>query len=215
MKRARDDLLAGPALAGDEHRTAVRSDPRDQLEDLDHAWTHADDVAEAIPISGRFLRRLPLADDPPTLQRPPNGEQQLVEPDGLAHIIVRAFLDRLQGRLDRSERGREDHTQVRVGLAQASEQAETVQVGHPDIRDDNVEDLFSRQCQCCAAVVRLAHLVPFCPQRLGHGRAGLDVVVHHEQARSHHATASAGAIGSRTSIAAPPPGASSTWIVPR
>ena len=48
MDRLGDELLAGAALAGDEHRRVGRRDAADQLQDAQHARIAADEVAEVV-----------------------------------------------------------------------------------------------------------------------------------------------------------------------
>src|SRR5262249_54855676 len=52
---ARDELLAGPGLAGDEHRQLRRRHLLERGEDLAHGRRAADDAVEAVPLRQRDL----------------------------------------------------------------------------------------------------------------------------------------------------------------
>ena len=84
---ARDELLAGAGLAGDEHRDVGGGDLLDLLEDLLHRRARADDVAEAhlLELLGQELVvELELVDE----QRVADDERRLRGEDG-QHLEVR------------------------------------------------------------------------------------------------------------------------------
>ncbi len=60
MDRARDELLAGPALADDEHRNVAGGHAIDQAQEIAHRLAPAGDLVVAIAILGAFAGELEL-----------------------------------------------------------------------------------------------------------------------------------------------------------
>src|SRR4029077_11327544 len=100
MNRLRDELLAGPRLARDEHRRARRRRLLDDLVDLPHLGAVADERAERTMLAQLAPQRLHLAHRLEALDDLVEQDLQALNVDRLREVVVRAFLHRLDGGLD-------------------------------------------------------------------------------------------------------------------
>ena len=142
MDRARDQLLAGAALAGDRARDAVEPAIRcTSDDDVAHRLALRDDVAEAELLLDLALQPRDLAAQRALAERLVGDEQQLLDLERLGDVVVRAELDRADRGLDRAERG--DHHDVRrLGQRHhAADQIEAVHLRHAQVGDDEIEPL--------------------------------------------------------------------------
>ena len=135
---AGDELLAGAALAGDQHRDVLRRDAADGLVDLAHRRGLAQDRV------GRVGVGLGLGDDGRRLH-PPGDLQgliphlpQLVRVEGLEEVVVGALLHRLDGRVGRPGHGDEDHGGPHAHLADLAVDIEAGLVGQVEGQQDDV-----------------------------------------------------------------------------
>jgi hypothetical protein len=118
---ARDQLLAGAALAGDHHRHVARGHLADDLEDLLHDRGAADDaLLVVLGVDGRLV----LADRPQVgvgLQGVFGERQHPLRVEGLHDVVEGPELHRLDGRLRRAEGRHQDDELLRVGGADVLE----------------------------------------------------------------------------------------------
>ncbi len=136
---ARDQLLAGPALAGDHHRRAAVGRLADRLEDLENARALADESFEAVLASQLALELAVLVLQALALERVGDGEPQLVELERLGDVVVGAELHRLHRRLGRGERGHHEHDRPRRVVLRRAQYGQAVHLAHPEIGDDEIE----------------------------------------------------------------------------
>ena len=112
---ARDELLARPGLAAQEHgRVGVR-DLLHHREHLAHGRRGADDLLEPgrpleLAVQPRHVAALPLV-----RHRVAEHQRELVVADRLREVVERALAHRLHRRLDRGVRGDEHDRQRRAG----------------------------------------------------------------------------------------------------
>ena len=142
VDRARDHLLAGPALAADQDvRLAVGHLP-DQLEDALHRRAVADDGAIALAVPQLAAQAPVLAREQLLLERLLDDDADLVDLEGLGDVVVGAFLHRADRRLGAREGG--DHDDDRLGrdLVRRAQQIEPRAARHLDVRDHDVELVF-------------------------------------------------------------------------
>ena len=117
MQRARDELLAGPGLAGDERGAHVRRQPPDHPEQLLHHRAAADHPAELEAAGDVALDGEQVA---APLEVVAHAGEQLLEPrevERLAQVIRRAELDRLDRGVDRRVAGHQHGLAARIDLA--------------------------------------------------------------------------------------------------
>src|SRR5439155_994512 len=105
VDRARDQLLARPALARDQHGRRRVGEPRNQLIDLHHLGVapHQALEARARPGLGRVARQRRaqtqhLTLERALLERALGKQEDIVDVEGLGEVVVGAPLERLDGR---------------------------------------------------------------------------------------------------------------------
>ncbi len=135
--RARQQLLARAALAGEEHRRARARRSPDQIENLRHARAVRHDresfLLERVPQAPQLLLEPLLA------QGAFDRRQKLLDPERLGQVVVGARLDRLDGRVDAPERGDDYDRHVAVGGVQLRQQVGAPHLGHHQIGDHHVQ----------------------------------------------------------------------------
>ena len=147
VQRARHQLLAGAALAGDQHGRVALGDGLDPVGQAQHRRAASDDGARPRSRSVRLaLRQLGARLLQLPLERPLGGdplqlEDDLVEVERLGEVVVGAFLERRDGVVDRGVGGDEDDVGPRRLLAHPAEQRQPVDLGQPDVADHDVEDV--------------------------------------------------------------------------
>jgi hypothetical protein len=191
VDRARDQLLAGAALAGDQDRRGRAGDPADQSEDLLHGLGPRDHVLEAVLALDLALQPRDLSPQRALGQGLVDQEQELLDLERLGDVVVGAELDRLDRGLDRAEGG--DHDDVRrVGEgADVADQIEAVEVGHPQVGDHQLDWLGARGLEAGGAAAGGPDPVAGVGQLLGQELAHRVVVLDDEHGRggvSHGAT---------------------------
>src|SRR5207247_944660 len=210
---ARHQLLAGAGLALDQHGRVEGGYARDQLVELHHLGGLADQVLEPIGRAKRLPVVAVLTGQASRLERATDDHDDLLHPERLGQVVIRAGAHRLDRGLDAGER-REDHDrQLRLDGAQALEDREPIEVGHAEVDERQVEGLALRQAHARFAAGGQADAVALPPEHLGQQLAGYPVVVGDEQRLGRaHAPSSAG--GSDTRKVVPRPSALSTSMCP-
>ncbi len=181
VQGARDQFLAGAALAVDHHRQIRGRQPRDAAIDLLHRGTAADQrqllvgVARRRRRGGRHRRR--------NRQRARDHRQQLLQVERLRQILERAALGRLhrchQGRL----RAHHHHAQLGAHAADARDQIQPVRVRHHHVGDDQVALAVLDPAPQGRGVRGAAHLVAGAAERLRQHGADRTVVIGDEDRR--------------------------------
>ena len=151
----RDQLLAGAALAGDQHGRRAGGDGADDLADrrdrrgaADHPGVDAG--VAALRGAGRRGIRIVAGGGAGRKRGPragPGGAGllddlvDLIAIEGLLQVIEGAELDRLDRGVDGAVGGQEDDGEVRLLDGEGLEEADPVEVGHAQVGDDDVEGL--------------------------------------------------------------------------
>ena len=177
VDRAGDDLLAGPALAGDGDAGLGGRDLLDELEHLAHARRLADEVRGA-QLLQPSLEGLDLAQRLLALEGVGQDDLQLSRLHRLLDVVVGARPDRRHRVLHASPTGEEDHRAVRHLLAQGLEQPESVGAGHGDVGDDDVGEELGGAAEGLGAIRGHLHLVSPGAEQLGQRFAGLTFIIH-------------------------------------
>ena len=112
MDRAREELLAGAALALDEHRHIGPRDPGHHPEDLPHGGRIAQDVLEAGGGLGGTLLLLGIGLERLEIRRPLEDDLQIRQLDGLLVVVERAEPDRAERVVAVAVAGEDDHLGV-------------------------------------------------------------------------------------------------------
>ena len=141
MQRLGDQLLAGAALAGDQHRRRRVGDPLDHREHAVHLGRVADQPEPAADVVGGRVQ--------PGLGRGAVGRglaHRLVDDradllllERLLDVVEGAGLDRLDGVADRAVGGHHDDRHVRVGPHRGAQHLHAVEPRHPQVGDHDVD----------------------------------------------------------------------------
>ena len=141
VDRARDDLLAGAALAGDEHGGVGRRDALDQVVCLLHRGALPDEGVESRQPSRLQAQPLHLLAQAAVRRRPVDRDREDVELDRLVDEVVGAHADGSDRRVEAAERGEHDDGHVGAAAHDALAKLEAAEAAHVEIRHDDVEVL--------------------------------------------------------------------------
>ena len=108
MKGAGDDLLAGAALAGDEHGRLGVAEAGEELVDLAHRGAVAKERVVAWAFGGLGAKALHLLVQSTMGGRALDRDREDVLFDGLADEVVRTRTDRGDGGVEAAKRGDDD-----------------------------------------------------------------------------------------------------------
>ena len=138
----RDQLLAGAALARDQHRALGVRDPLDHAEHASDRVALADDAVEFVAAPELAMQLAVLLLQPPVLdrlldQRPDDVERLALE--GLLEVPEGAGLERLDGVSRRVVPRHHDAGQVGLDLVDLTHQLQAVQARHLDVAQDEVD----------------------------------------------------------------------------
>ena len=147
MQGLGNDFLARPAFALQEHGGAAVRDLGDEVEDLQHRLTFADDVLEVVALLEGALELDVLFFG----AAPPHGGayvgQKLFVVPGLGHEVGGAGLHGAHRILYRAVGGDHDDGQARFVGANLSQNLQAVAAGQGEIEQDQVEGMFADALQ--------------------------------------------------------------------
>jgi hypothetical protein len=184
MQEAGEGLATAAGLAGDQHPGVVLGDALDLLAQPLHGRRAA----------GGFVhqRRAPtqadvLALELVRLQRALDGQQQLGHGQRLFQEVVGAEAGRLDRGLDVAVAGHHDH---RAGqalvLVPLLEQADAVEIGHPDVEQHQVRAALAQRVSRRLAVLGAADGVALVLEDVLHRLSDVGLVVHDEDVGRAH-----------------------------
>ena len=165
---ARDELLAGAGLAGDEHRALGIGDALGPADDLLHRPAAADDAVVVELFVALAAQVAVLGAQPLVIERAADDDQQLVDLERLLQVVERAELHRLDRALDRGVRGHhQDLGPLALGRRAdvLADQVEAAQLRHDVVDDEEVERPLGQQPLASRGLRRLDHLVAGVAQR--------------------------------------------------
>ena len=139
VDRARHQLLAGAALAGDEDGHVLVGDPTDLLVDLEHRRAAAEHRAALdgdVRVGGSQHDR--RAHAPPDLDRVQHRLLELVQVDRLVEVVEGAALHRLDRRAGVLGHGDEHHRDARVDGPDLLVDLQPGLVGQTEIQEDHL-----------------------------------------------------------------------------
>ena len=140
MDRARDELLAGAALALDQNGRSAGRRLDDQVEHLPHPWTAPDDVRElVVPLLDVLPERPVLSDQAALLHGVACDDRHLFVLEWLRDVVERSALHRRDRALDRAVRRDDNDREILVDPLQLVERRDAVETGHHDVDDRGVE----------------------------------------------------------------------------
>jgi hypothetical protein len=127
-----------------------RGDAPDQVEDLEHLRALADD--RAVLALDLVLEPGVLLDQAGGFQGPVDEQGELVEVEGLADVVARTQLDRLDGGAGVGVGGDHEHGQVGPLLADAPEQVDPALGADAQVDQGQVDLALGEDLQCPADV---------------------------------------------------------------
>ncbi len=138
VERLGEQLLAGAALAEEQHRGGGGGHLADRLEDRQHLRALAHQVVEAVLVLEPLAQRARLLHEALPLQGLLEDDLQLLDVDRLAEVVLGAELHRLDRRLDRAVGGHDDDHRLRAHLLDLREQLDPVHARHAQVGEDDV-----------------------------------------------------------------------------
>ena len=132
-----DELLAGPRLAGDQHRRAGRRRLLDDMVDLPHLAAVADHRPERAVLAQLTAQRLDLAQRLLPLDNLVEQDLQPLDVDRLGQVVVGALLHGLDRRLDGALRGQQQRRDVGALRLKRPQQTQPVHARHDQVGDDD------------------------------------------------------------------------------
>ena len=128
-----DELLAGAALARDEHDGVGRRDAHDAPEHLAHGPRSADDVLELVAILELAREERHLAGEAPVVERLGDLDEELLLGERLLDVVEGAEAHRLDGALDRAVRRHHDDLRQRVSVLGRPQDVDAVLGAHAQV----------------------------------------------------------------------------------
>ncbi len=184
MQRVGDQLLAGAALADDEHRRLGRRHQAHLLEEHLHLRRAADDALEPETLVELLVELDDLLLELALLELREDALAELVEVDRLGQVVVGADPHRLDGGLDRAEAGDQDDREVEPALADLVQEAEAVEPRHAQVADRELRGVgLLQQLERPAGVVEGAHDESGALDGQGHRLARAGFIINHKDLR--------------------------------
>ena len=173
-----EELLAGAALAGDEHGDVGRGDLPHDLEDARHERPGADDALEPESLVELAFQVQVAPGQALPLQGLLDDRAQLRQVHGFHQVRRRALLHGVHGRLDVGVTGDGDDLDVRVFLPGRQKDVQAVGVRQLQVGDDDVHVLGVQKVQALLAAGGLEDLGAEFAQRLLHRGGVVGFVVY-------------------------------------
>src|SRR5438309_1540253 len=124
-----DELLAGPALADDQHVGVGVRDRRDRFQDALDPGRLPEDLAVGGAVGEAAPQVGVLDDEPPVVERAPHETEELIRIERLLEDMERPGpFGRLHGLAHRAVRGDDDHLERGVAPPELPREVETVAV---------------------------------------------------------------------------------------
>ncbi len=188
----REQLLAGAALAEQQHGGRGGRHLPDRLEHREHLGALADQVVEAVLVLEPLAQRARLLEQPLLLERLLEHDLQLLDVDRLAEVVLRAQLHGLDGGLHRAVGRHHDDHRLRADLLDLGQQLDAVHARHAQVGQHDVGLDLLEQLQPGARVVRARDLVAVLVEQRLERRGGVHLVVDdHEPPLDTHVSSPA------------------------
>src|SRR5579885_1316079 len=140
---ARDQLLAGARLAGDQHARIGARDLFHHPENLLDRVAFADDVLEAVLLAQLVMQVAVFLEQMLFLERVAQNRLQMLVGEGLGDVVVGALVQRFHRGLDARVGGDDDPHQLLIAVAKLAEQLDAIAAaGQVEVEDGDI-DLFA------------------------------------------------------------------------
>ena len=160
MEAARDELLAGAALAVDQDGLRLAAgELADHVAELAGRLGLADELVDAILLLLELVEPLDLPAGPHLLERAHHGQLELVQVlERLLEVVRRACLHRLDGALHLAVARDDDHDDLGVTALEHLEHVHPVAVRQPEVEQDDVRGDVVRHLEAFLARRGAMHL---------------------------------------------------------
>ena len=154
IDRPRDQFLAGPALAGDEHRIIVRGDSADLLVDLLHRVAAPNDLLRFVWHRLAIINNRRYALKTAGFDRFRDEFLEGVQIERLQQVVERTATHRFNRRFRLGIRGHQNHRHSRVDCSEFLKQVEPALVRQSNIEQRDIRSLRLKRLQSCASIRR-------------------------------------------------------------
>ena len=186
VHRARDQLLADPALPRDQHGARGAGAPGDLLAKGAHRVGLADEGLRDRPRLMRVPRAQALSPAGlPLLEHALHARAQVVDAERLLEIVPCAVPKGGDGGLEARVGRHENDRRARIEHPRALQHREAPDTRHDDVGEDDVEFLRGDPRDRLLAAARRRHLIPLGRQGRGQHLLHGNNVVDHENRRCH------------------------------
>jgi hypothetical protein len=141
MDRARDELLARPRLAQNEHGGVARADPRDHRAQVLDGGAHADEARSLRRPADDAAQSRDLAAEPVAVDGVGDALEQVVIVERLGHEAERAAAHRVDRGVDGAVRGEDDDGDVGGTVRDPVQDVEAGLLAEAEIEQHRVEPL--------------------------------------------------------------------------
>jgi hypothetical protein len=164
---ARDELLAGAGLAGDEHGAGPLRRPLRQLQHVAHRLADRHHAVECVALLEFASQVAVLASESGQVHCTLHQRLQLVVVEGLLHVVDGAFFHGGDRRRNAGVGRHQDHRKSGHLLARTPQHLEPVDPGHPQVGDEQVVGLRGQGGEGLRGICVRNHVVAFPPQHHG------------------------------------------------
>jgi hypothetical protein len=180
VDRARHELLARAALAGDEHRRLRRRDAPDDIVDALHRGAVAEQATRTLAARHDRTKAVHLAREAMVLHGPADGEREELGIDGLHDEVERTRAQRADRGIDARVARHHDDGEIGARLGDALTELEPVERAHLEVRHDDVEIVLHRIRERLVRVRLGDRAKATRTERVRDELGRIDVVVDHE-----------------------------------
>ena len=180
VQRLGHELLAGAALAGDEHDRVGGSHPHDAPQNFADRGGPADDALEFVAVFELGRQKRNLAGEASAVERVANLDQQLLLGKRLLNVVERAQPYGLDGAVDGAVRGHHDDLRQRLHLFDRAQHVDAVVRAHAQIGEHQVKCARSAHFHALIAVGGLVDLIAGAPQHHRERRAHVALIVDND-----------------------------------
>ncbi len=181
VERVGHQLLAGAAVADDEHAGARGRHQPHLLEEVLHGRRAADDALEAVALVEHLAQVRDLLLELLLLDQVHHPLAQLVEIDGFGEVVVGAHPHGFDGGLDGAVGGHQHDAEIDLPLPHLLQEAEPVHAGHAQVADGEAGVIvLVEELEGLPRVVEGTHGEPRLLEGDGHRFAGAGFIVDYQ-----------------------------------
>jgi hypothetical protein len=182
---ARDELLTGTGLAGDQDRRVAIGDAADHLDRLADRRARARDAVDRHVAVGGAPQTLDLALQRQVLERAADGDGERVDLHRLGDEVVRAGADRGDRGVEAALARQHDGKQIRIPLPELLAEIDAGHARHLNVRDDDVGRVRTQVLEALLGRVDGVHIEAALAERIAQEHSGVVIVVDDKDGSVH------------------------------